>query len=57
MFASTAVNKDTVVLELRAVDLDTLDTLDVPTEGEVDFLDLPVLKEDSTPDARQDTVG
>lgn len=55
--APAAVDKDAVVPELRPVDLDALDALDVPPQGEVDLLDLPVLEEDGAPDAGQDAVG
>jgi hypothetical protein len=57
VFASTLISVFFLILELRPVDFDMVNSLDVPSETQVNLLYFPVLQEDSTPDACEDTIG
>lgn len=57
MFSSAFINILIVILELRPVDFDMMNALDVPAQTKIDLLNLPVLKENSAPDAGENAVG
>lgn len=57
VFASTLISVFSLILELRPVDFDVVNALDVPSETQVSFLYFPVLQEDSAPDTCENSVG
>lgn len=56
MFPPAFINVLIVILELGSVDLDMLNTLDVPAQTQIDLLNLPVLEENSAPDTGENAV-
>lgn len=57
MLASTLIGVFSLILELRPVDFDVVNALDIPSETKVSLLYLPVLQEDSAPDACENSIG
>lgn len=57
MFASTLISVFSLILELRPVDFDVVDALDVPSETQISLLYFPVLQEDGAPDACKNPIG
>jgi hypothetical protein len=57
VFASTLISVFSLILELRPVDFDVVNTLDVPSETQVSLLYFPVLQKDSAPDACENPIG
>jgi hypothetical protein len=57
MFSPAFINILIVILELWSIDFHMLNTLDIPAQTQIDLLNLPVLEENSAPDAGEDAVG
>lgn len=49
MLAASFVDVFSIVLELRTVDLEVVNTSDVPSQTVVNLLDFPVFQKDSAP--------
>lgn len=54
--STSTVHDDSLPSELGPIHLDGTDALDVPSDAEVDLLDLPILEKDGTPHSGEDGV-